>query len=210
MPLLVTVRMFPYSKVVDLSPLLCPDHEKRRLKIRSFIYELDKTTMHEIDTMSHIGSHVEAPSHFAPGWEDISSLDLVKFFGEGVCIDLKYKGPVEAISVGDLEGKVKEGDIVLLHATKYEDNRRPYVSEEAAKWLSVHAKMLGIDDTVSLESSFESMASHRILLGNRVPIAEGLVNLDLIAGERIFFVGLPLRIKGLDASPIRAIALLLS
>jgi len=200
--------MLHYSKVVDLSPLLQPGHEKRRLIIRPFIYELDRTTMHEIDTMSHIGSHVEAPSHYMPSWEDVSSLDLGKFFGEGVCIDLRYKRPTEAIGTRDLEGKAKEGDIVLLHGDRCEDDKRPYISEGAAEWLSEHAKMLGIDGTISLESSFDTMASHRILLRNRIPIVEGLVNLESVVGKRFVFVGLPLRIKGLDASPVRAIALL--
>lgn len=200
--------MLRYSKVVDLSPLLQPSHEKRRLTIRPFVYELDKTTMHEIDTMSHIGSHVEAPSHFTPEWEDVSSLDLNKFFGEGVCIDLRYKRPAEAIGTHDLESKAKEGDIVLLHGNRYEDGKRPYISEEAAEWISKHAKMLGIDETISLEFSFELMTSHKILLKKHVPIVEGLINLDLVAGKRFVFVGLPLRIKGLDASPIRAMALL--
>lgn len=200
--------MMRYTKAVDLSPTLYPDHEKRRLTIRPFIYEQDRTTMHEIDTMSHIGSHVEAPSHFIPEWDDVSSLEIEKFFGEGVCIDLSYKMPSEAIVIEDLKDNVKDDDVLLLHATKHEDSERPYISEETAEWISKHIKILGIDDTIALESSSELMATHKFLLGNRIPIIEGLINLDKIAGKRFFFIGLPLRIRGLDSSPIRAIALL--
>lgn len=194
-------------EVIDLSPLLIPGKEKRRLTIRSFIAELDKTIMHDIDMMSHLGVHVEAPSHFKPELPDISSLDIRKFFGEAVCVDLRYKKSREAITVKDLEEHVKEGDIVLLHSgIRGED--APYISKEAAEWLSQRIKMLGIDDTINLEESYELMASHKYLLEKNIPIIEMLSNLDKVAGKRFIYIGLPLRIKGLDSSPVRAIAIL--
>jgi len=194
-------------EVIDLSPLLVPGKEKRRLTIRPFIAELDKTIMHDIDMMSHLGVHVEAPSHFKPEWPDISSLDIRSFFGEAVCVDLRHKNPREAILVSDLEKHVKDGDIVLLYSgIRGED--APYISKEAAEWLSHHIKMLGIDDTINLEESYDLMASHKHLLGRNIPIVEMLSNLDQVAGKRFIYIGLPLRIKGLDSSPIRAIAIL--
>ena len=51
------------------------------------------------------------------------------------------------------------------------------------------------------------MATHNNLLRNDIPLIEGLVNLDKVQKERIFYIGLPLRVKGLDSSWIRAIAL---
>jgi kynurenine formamidase len=43
--------------------------------------------------------------------------------------------------------------------------------------------------------------------GIDIPVVECLCNLDKIPGQRFFFVGLPIPVKDLDASPIRAIAL---
>lgn len=194
-------------EIIDLSPMLVPGKEKRRLTIRPFIAELDKTIMHEIDMMSHLGAHVEAPSHFKPEWPDITSLDIRSFYGEAVCVDLRYKKPREAILVSDLEKHVKNGDIVLLYSGIRGDEA-PYISKEAAEWLSFHIKMLGIDDTINLEESYELMASHKHLLGKNIPIVEMLSNLDKVAGKRFIYIGLPLKIKGLDSSPIRAVAIL--
>lgn len=194
-------------EVVDLSPLLVPGKEKRRLAIRPFIAELDKTIMHDVDMMSHLGSHVEAPSHFKSNLSDISALDVRKFYGEAVCIDLRYKKACEAILVEDLEKHVKEDDIVLLHSgIRGED--APYISKEAAEWLSHRIKMLGIDDTINLEESYELMVSHRYLLEKNIPIIEMLSNLDKVVGKRFIYIGLPLKIYGLDSSPVRAIAIL--
>lgn len=195
------------KEVVDLSPLLVPGKEKRRLAIRPFIAELDKTIMHDVDMMSHLGVHVEAPSHFKPEWPDISSLDIKIFYGEAVCVDLRHKKSREAILVSDLEKHVKEGDIVLLHSS-IKGEEAPYISRETAEWLSQHIKMLGIDDTINLEESYEIMASHKYLLGKGIPIIEMLSNLDKVAGKRFTYIGLPLKIQGLDSSPIRAIAIL--
>ena len=48
---------------MDLSKVCHPGKEERRLEIRSYkVYAGE--VMHEIDTMSHIGTHVEVPSHF--------------------------------------------------------------------------------------------------------------------------------------------------
>ena len=41
-----------------------------------------------------------------------------------------------------------------------------------------------------------------------VLIVEGLVNLDLITSERVQFIALPLKVKGGDGSPVRALAII--
>jgi arylformamidase len=50
------------------------------------------------------------------------------------------------------------------------------------------------------------LAVHRALLGAGVLIVEALAHLERLQGERVFLVALPLRIRGRDGSPCRAIA----
>jgi len=66
--------------------------------------------------------------------------------------------------------------------------------------------MVGVQN-IGVEAPGGSMATHNNLLRNDIPLIEGLVNLDKVQKERIFYIGLPLRVKGLDSSWIRAIAL---
>lgn len=204
----VDLMSLKFKEIVDLSPLLVPGKERRRLEIRSYVYDYDNTLMFDIDTMSHIGSHVEAPSHYNPSLLDVSMLPVTKFFGEGTCVDLTYKLKGEGITIEDLEGHVQNGDVVLLHARNFDKQDRPYISSGLAEWMVDHIKLLGIDSTVSLEESPKLLLSHKNLLGNSIPIVEGLTNLDKIVGKRFVFIGLPWNVKGLDSSPIRAIALL--
>jgi len=81
-------------KVVDLSKAIRPGILKingeyihgdqvRRLELREFVYQYDKCIMHWIDTETHIGTHVEGPSHYPSGNKLVSELPLDTFMGEG-------------------------------------------------------------------------------------------------------------------------------
>ena len=71
-------------------------------------------------------------------------------------------------------------------------------------------KMIGLQD-IGLEvpglKPHDRWFSHETLLGNNIPIIENLKNLEKLKRERIFYIGLPLKIMGLDSSWIRAVAL---
>jgi kynurenine formamidase len=66
-------------------------------------------------------------------------------------------------------------------------------------------KCVGID-TVSVEEYGRKDAPvHKMLLACNIGIIENLANLKQFAGSRMFFVCLPLPLKGLDGSPARAV-----
>jgi kynurenine formamidase len=205
-------------RLVDLSKKLQPGilkhdgtymhgTELRRLELREFIFAGDDTYMSWIEIETHIGTHVEGPSHYLKKGKDIASMPLENFIGEAIVVDLTHKNQNEPILPKDLEG-IRTRDIVLMFASKsHNDNERPYISPEAAEYLYKKGiKLLGIDDSISVEAP-NSMATHDLLLKNDVPIIEGLDNLRELKKQRFFFVGFPLKIKGLDSSWIRAVAL---
>jgi kynurenine formamidase len=197
-------------KLIDLSPKLVPGKEERRLQIRRFIFELDNTIMHDVDTMTHIGSHIEAPLHYKDGLKDVTELPLESFIGEGLLLYfdfLKPGNPItpDAVRRAAYPSTLTKGDIVLLHSP-YTGDQRPYIARQTAKFfLESGIKMLGIGNTVQLEEKGE-MFTHDYLLGNDIPIIEGLVNMDELP-RRFIFIGFPIRIQGLDSSWIRAVAL---
>ena len=59
-------------------------------------------------------------------------------------------------------------------------------------------------------SGYEAIApTHHAFLSRGIPVFEELENLDSLLTERnVMFVGLPLKIKNGDASPVRAVALI--
>jgi len=206
-------------RAVDLSMELCPGVLKldgvylhagqpRRLEIRQFVYAPDKMLMHWVETETHIGTHVEGPTHHPRGSRSLAELPLETFMGEAVVLDLTHLRPSggrgKPIEPEHLE-EVRDGDVVLMRSP-YRGGEVPYISPEAARALRGRGiKMLGIQGVgVEAEGSF---ATHDELLLNDIPIIEGLVNLDELSSDRVFFIGLPLRIMDMDSSWIRAIAL---
>lgn len=195
------------EKVLDLSRKLQPGKEERRLEIHPFVYEEDGTYMHDVEIMSHLGTHIEAPSHLEPELPDIASLPLEKFFGPAVCIDVSQCGKGGRILPEDI-CQIEKNNILLLHS-RWEGEEAPWISREAAEFLvQLPIKLLGIGTTIRLEESMKEIATHRALLPQNIPIVEGLYNLDKVVGKRFVFFALPLYISGLDSSPIRAIAIL--
>jgi arylformamidase len=197
-------------RVIDLSVRLDPHSEPRRLKIRPYISEQTGTTMHEIDTMSHIGTHVEAPSHYVKGSKDVAQLAPALFLGEGMVLHFSFDEPYRPITTEELEkaagGALRPGDIVFM-TNSHPPEGKPYLSTEGARWLlDKGVKMIGFDDSISVEPPGQ-MTTHELMLGNDIPIIENLTNLEQVREKRVFLIALPLFIEGLDSSPLRAVAI---
>lgn len=207
------------NRIVDLSMELFPGIKKvngeyihgreiRRLEIRQFVYSADKMIMHWVDTETHIGTHVEGPSHHPQGEKSVSELPIDTFMGEALVLNLTSLKPKDGmgspITPSDID-KVKKDDIVLMWSP-YTGAESPYLSPQAADFLQKRKiKMLGLQN-VAIEAP-GSVASHEALLKNGIPVIEGLTNLDKLRNERVFYIGLPIKMIGLDSSWVRAIAI---
>jgi len=203
--------MFEGFKIIDLSPELIPGEEDRRLELREYLYDFDNTYMTDIDMMSHIGVHIEAPSHYEKGLKDVSQLPLEDFLGDAICLNVESVGKGQPVTPEDLgriseTGGVRPRDILFLHSP-FEGDDMPFISRELAQWMAeLPIKMLGIDHTIGLEEKGQ-MFTHDFLLKKKdIAIIERVASLNDVP-ERFVFIGLPLRIRGLDSSPIRGIAL---
>jgi arylformamidase len=212
-------------RLVDLSKVMEPGNVqgpvgagKRRLEIHEFAYPPGET-MHQVDMETHIGTHVEAPSHFVNArhgrsGKDITQLPLESFFGEAVLVNLESFEPGHAVTEKDVKGfGVRTGDIVFFGNAVHGGQDRPWITREAAEWLAkTRIRMAGIDDTVFPEESkylskdLTGYYTHDAFLGNDIPFVEGLTNLSAVSRGRFFFFGLVVPIVGLEAFPIRAVA----
>lgn len=197
-------------RVIDLSVRLAPSTEPKRLEIRPYISQRTGTTMHEIDTMSHIGTHVEAPIHYVKGGKDVAQLAPALFLGEGMVLHFSFDQPHGPITTEEMEkaaGSVlRPGDIVFM-TSSHPHEGKPYLSAEGARWLvGKGVKMIGFDDSISVEPPGQ-MTTHELMLGNDIPIVENLTRLEQVREKRVFLIALPLFIEGLDSSPLRAVAL---
>jgi arylformamidase len=214
-------------RIIDLTQKIIPgkakgplDTGRRRMEIKPFHYPPGEL-MHEIQMESHIGTHVETPLHWVSvrynrDGQDVSQLPVDTFIGDAILIDLSKFGQQQAIVPEHFkEAGVAAGHIVIIGNSPYSGKDRPYMSYEAAKWLADNnVKLVGIDDTIYPEDpkvgneNLELYHTHDFLLSNDIPIVEGLVNLDRLDKKSFFIIGTLVPIVGLEAFPIRIIALI--
>ena len=173
-----------------------------------------------METIVHIGTHVDAPRHFYADGPCMDEIPLERMMGEGVVIQVD-KSINEEIGVADLAAAkptIEPGDIVAID-TGWSPrwgtpawNQHPYLSLEAAQWLVDHKVKLVAVDTATPDLPFDlrpgnfSFPVHCLLLKDGVLISEQVANLRKLAGKRVEFLFCPLAIEGCDGAPARVLA----
>ena len=161
-----------------------------------------------ITTTPHLGSHVDAPLHTEPRGESFAELSLDPYLGP--CRVLKVP-PVAQLLARHVEGIDLEHPRRLLFKTESLADRRAFherftaLSPELAHLLAEQGLLLVGLDTPSVDP-YEStgLDAHHALLRSGVAILEGLV-LDGVPEGIYELIALPLKLSGLDASPVRAV-----
>jgi kynurenine formamidase len=174
----------------------------------------------------HGPTHVDAISHFDPSQRApaIDEMPLSLFYGPGTCIDVSQVAPRADITRSDLDAAVSRagdlltaGDALLLHTGTAArcDGRPEYtrtyagLSADAAEWLVERGvRIFGVDAPSPDNPASPTYPVHMMCRRTGITHYENLANLDRVVGHRFTFIGLPLRIRGGTASPVRAIAVL--
>jgi kynurenine formamidase len=209
-------------RVVDLSKQLNPATEGRRCRIRRKHVVVNEVADYhsEVDISSHLGTHLELPYHHHDSWKDASQFPVAAFVGRGILLKLETARPKELIRREDLEkaarGRVRPNDTVLLdspfHSEPFAnlpDDQRPNLSEEAAHWfLEKQVKCVGWGDGIAIENHSQGcIACHDLLLARDILFLEVLKNLEQLRTDIFMVVYAPLPIVGLDACPVRVLAI---
>lgn len=210
-------------RIVDLSlPIAAPDlyrpvHFEPLRTIEDSGANVTRVTF---DT--HWGTHLDAPSHTLSGAPAVDQVPLERCCGPAVVLPLAPLPERHRISVADLEphaGAIVPGARLLLYTGWSVRYGRPDYTEgypviglDTARWLAGRGVWLLGVDTPSVGPVYEPdrtelVAVHAALLGAGIVLVENLANLQHIPGGRCTFIALPLPFRGLDGSPVRAVAL---
>jgi len=166
-----------------------------------------------IQVGTHSGTHIDAPLHLIDKAANILDVPLDNFIGEATFIEI-LKEDNEPIKIVDLKKfNIRKDDIVIIR-TGWEGKKYckgyfldfPYFHLETADYFILKGiKSIGAD-IPSVDGPNEGGAFHKKILGAGIGVIEALINLEPIVGKRLFFCGVPLKIKDGDGSPIRAVA----
>jgi len=170
-----------------------------------------KMNITQLYMSAHSGTHIDAPFHFNQNGKKIDELPLEIFFGTAQVIKVTAEsGFVTRAELIDLVAPRTERLLIKTANSKLWGNStfvKGFValSLEAAFFLvEKKIKLVGID-YLSVESFYSNdNAVHRMLFENSVVALEGL-NLTDVPPGTYQLICLPLRIKGGDGSPTRAI-----
>lgn len=165
----------------------------------------------KISTSVHIGTHMDAPRHFLPGAPSMETMPIEAVIGECRVLEIKDK---TAIRPGELARfKLRPKERVLFKTRNSQrswkktefDKHFVYIAKEGAQWLADHGVQTVGVDYLSVGGFFEDgVETHQILLGANVWIIEGL-NLAKVEPGKYELVCLPVKIKGSDGAPARAV-----
>jgi len=186
-----------------------PDHFPPEISTYGSI-ERDGWAASRLVLSSHLGTHIDAPSHFIAGGPAVDQIPLDVLIGEAQVIDVRHVTSGKPIEPDDLPDI--ESPRVLLYTGWSEEqlgtldyfSAHPYLAEAAAaRLISRGVRLFGID---SPSVDYHPSETHKVILGNGGVIVENLVNLGLLPGICNVAI-LPLRLQGVDGSPVRATAM---
>lgn len=163
-----------------------------------------------VTTSLHVGTHIDAPSHFIENGKVLSEISLERFTGRGVLLDARG---YDQIDTNLLEGvTIAAGDVILLHTgfseffgeKKYFEDFPVMTEAFARRVVELNVHMVGLDNP-SPERDLP-FPCHQILLGNEILILENLTGLDQIEAVGAFeVIAFPPKLA-FDGSPVRVVA----
>jgi kynurenine formamidase len=159
----------------------------------------------------HCGTHIDSPLHFIEHGADLTEIPLRVL--PAVIVDTK----ANPIDFEVFKGLGLLTDRAVLIRTGWDAHlgrpdyyrAAPFLTPEGAEFLAESGiALLGLDSPSPDPFNSTDYPVHHILLGAGIPIVEGLVRLEeaIAEGGTPYFLAFPLRVKGVEGSPVRAAA----
>lgn len=203
-------------KIYDISMEIHPnmpvykDLESKKPTFKNVANFKDNSHYETDITMNvHSGTHIDFNLHMIENGETSSEAKIEQYISEARVFDLSYV--LDSITKENLTNlAIRKGDFVIFKTRNSQDEgfnaNFVFVSESAANYLAeIGIKGVGID-ALGVERSQPGHPTHKALMAKNIIILEGLRLANIRSGVYTL-IALPLKLRGLDASPVRAILL---
>jgi len=178
-------------------------HERRRMSRGD---DVNATAL----TMSvHAGTHLDAPFHFLPDGAGIDALPLERFIGPAMvhAVDANRYITEAQVNAIPLDGVTrvlfKTRNSQLLKRREYDPNFVAFSVEAARALVARGVDLVGLD-YLSVAHADEQVPVHRAFLDHGVVLLEG-IDLSEVRPGHYELICFPLRLRGLDGAPCRAV-----
>lgn len=178
------MRIYDLTHALEDATPVYPGDPPVRVK-EIFTVERHGFSVRSIAMSTHAGSHMDAPAHFIQGGKGADAVDLKDLMGPAVVLE-NFSA---AVPKGSVRVLAKEGHLCLA---------------QAEALVRAGVRVIGTaKDSVEEDPAY---AVHRVLLQAEVVILENL-KLDGVEPGRYHLIALPMKIKGADGAPVRAVLL---
>ncbi len=178
--------------------------------------EKDGYQVTQLNIGSHTGTHVDAPFHFQKEGDRIDQSSLTKFMAPGIVIDVTGKEPGEKITMDEVSDQIESvvpGTIALFHTgwSKHIGTetyfKHPYLSVDIINDLLEKGVTTFFIDALNVDPPDGSaFPVHEAITSTNGIIGENFCNFEKIDFANPLIIALPLKLEGLDGSPVRAVA----
>ncbi|TYC68098.1 arylformamidase [Stappia sp. BW2] len=163
----------------------------------------------EFSMSSHCGAHADAPLHYDANGRSIDQIDLHEFIGPARLLESRGPGPL--CQPADLEASLEDCPPRVLvrladerDVTVWPEGFRALAPETMTLLADKGVKLIGVDVPSVDPDTSENLPSHRIACSRDMLILENLA-LSAVEPGDYELIALPMKLEGLDASPVRAI-----
>jgi len=203
------------SEYFDISPLISegiavfPGDQPFRRKVAMSFEAGHHLMLSAVETTVHVGAHADATNHYSSSGGGIEEREVTDYIGPCQVVKIRARQG-ERITVADWGKRQVEAPRVLIATESFPDPNQwredfNSLSPELIDFLAnQNVRLVGIDTPSVDPSSSKGLESHQALWRHRLAVLEGLVLIAVPEGLYTL-VAPPLRIKGADASPVRAL-----
>jgi len=203
------MEIFDISQTIREGIAVWPGDQRFRFHWTMRLHAGDSCNVSAVTMSVHTGTHLDAPYHFDNSGADIGTVTLTHYLGSVRVLALPVEGVIAAADLESLDWHGVERVLFKTGASDLPedqfDRNFVYLGEDGAEFLGKRGLLLVGTDAPSIDA-FESktLGSHRILFKHGVAILEG-ARLGHVPPGDYELICLPLKLRGLDGSPVRAI-----
>lgn len=219
--------MREFKNIIDLSHVIHPGmqtfskpwHKPVEFEALGNFHQVGRRTT-QIHIGTHAGTHIDAPSHFIEDGESVDKIILSRLVGPATLFNFSSLENRTPVTSKMLEAESKSQPLHKRLILRYDwsikygssdfYSEHPYLDDSAADWIiDKNLQAIGYDTSMpdSADNGFGSECDspmHSIFLANGIPLIEYLSNLNQLPRE-FMLCAVPLRLQGLDGSPIRCV-----
>jgi arylformamidase len=203
------VEIFDISQTLFEGMAVWPGDPEFKQRWVQRIKDGNSSNLSCIELGIHTGTHIDAPLHVDDTGGDAAGISLHNCIGPVRVIEIVTEDCIrpEHLSYLDWQGVER----VLFKTRNDAPSERPFdphyifLHHDAAEFLAEKLILLAGTDAPSIDAfDNERLSSHRVLTNRGITIVEGVRLAGVEPGD-YGLICLPLKLAGLDGSPVRAV-----